>query len=117
MASFSYQKFGQQHAHTLALEWCRKNQFAFDLYNEQFDEMYQYQPSDFQYDIDGQEFIVLKIGEGCSQVVQDRALQMAAQLMPKPPMRQACICCLVVECVVCYVVHQHTNTPIIFTHQ
>ena len=91
MASFSYQKFGQQHAHTLALEWCRNNQFAFDLYNEQFDEMYQYHSSDFQYYIDGQEFIVLKIGEGCSQVVQDRALQMAAQLMPKPPMRQACM--------------------------
>ena len=48
MASFSFSRYTETGCHTLALEWCRRLQFFFDIWRQQDDPTYVYSDSDLQ---------------------------------------------------------------------
>ena len=48
MASFSFSRYGEKSCRTLALEWCRRLQFFFDIWRHQDDSKYVYTDSDLK---------------------------------------------------------------------
>ena len=72
-ASFSYRKYGEGPASSMAVHWCKRMQHFFNLYKERDDPMMVYKPSDLDSCEDDLDFVNMILAAGMESPVWARA--------------------------------------------
>ena len=72
-ASFSFRKFGEEAAKSMAIEWCRIHKHFFDIYTESDEAMHVYSAKELESCKDNLEFVNMVLAAGVESPIWNRA--------------------------------------------